>query len=80
MVLGLFTENGEKGCPKPGAVAGSLAFTAVSGALRAWKGDGAAVFPRPTAGKDGGAFGSAKGLFDAIVGCWGLASLLSVVD
>lgn len=81
IVLALFTENGEKGCPKPDA--GSLALTAVSGALSAWNGDGAAgvtVFPRPTAGKDDGAFGSANGLFDATVVCWALESLLDTVD
>lgn len=59
MVLALFTENGEKGCPKLDIGAVSLALRAVSGALGAWNRDGAAgviVFPRSTAGKDGGAF------------------------
>lgn len=83
MVLALFTENGEKGWPKLDAGAGSLASTGVSGALRAWNGDEAAgvtVFPKPTAGKDSGALGSANGLFGAIVVCWALASFLVAVD
>jgi hypothetical protein len=52
-------------------------------ALKAGNGDGAAeatLFPRPVAGKDDGAFESAKGLFGAIDGCWGFASLLNIVD
>ena len=39
-VLGLFTEKGEKGCPKPGAPADSLALTAVSWGLMPWNSDG----------------------------------------
>lgn len=38
------------------------------------------MFPKPKSGEDSGAFGSANGLFDAIVGCWALASLLVAVD
>lgn len=48
IVLALFTENGEKGCPKLGAVAGSLVLTAVSWGLMPWNSDGAAgVFVGP---------------------------------
>lgn len=74
----MFIENGEEGCPELNAAAGSLALTAVSGALGPWNGDGAAEVAAD--GKDNGALGSAKGLFDAIDDCCVLVSFLNIVD
>lgn len=55
-----------------------MALIAVSGTLGAWNGDGAAEVA--AVGKDGGALGSAKGLFDAIDDCCVLVSVLNIVD